>query len=148
MLKVGLINISGNPHPEYATVQSAGLDMRASYPDHVVRTLAPWTRVIVPTGIYLEIPNGYECQVRSRSGLAANQGVTVLNAPGTIDSDYRGEVKVILINMSDEPFQINDGDRIAQLVFQKVEHVEWDDTYKTVTTTQRGAGGFGSTGIK
>lgn len=142
-MKVKIINKSKNPLPQYQTEGSAGMDICANLDSAWL--LAPGHRVLVPTGIYLEIPQGYECQVRSRSGLAAKLGVAVLNSPGTIDSDYRGEVGVILINLGDGPVAINNGERIAQLVFSKVERTEWE-TAESLETTERGDGGFGSTG--
>lgn len=130
--------------PAYATDGAAGMDVRASIDEPI--TLMPLQRVLVPTGLYMSIPQGYECQVRPRSGLAAKHGVTVANAPGTVDSDYRGEVKVILVNLSDTPFVINDGERIAQLVFARHERVEWD-VVESLDQTDRGEGGFGHTGL-
>lgn len=144
-MKVKIVNHSDWPLPQYATSQSAGVDLRANITE--VITLQPLGRAIVPTGLFLEIPAGYEAQVRPRSGLAAKKGVTVLNSPGTIDSDYRGEVGVILVNLSSEPFVIVPGERIAQMVFARHEHVEWE-TVETVESSERGAGGFGSTGVK
>ncbi len=143
-LEVKIINKSSNELPAYATVGAAGMDIRASLSEPV--TLGPLARTLVPTGIYLSIPHGYECQVRPRSGLAAKHGVTVANAPGTIDSDYRGEVKVILVNISDTPFVINDGERIAQLVFARHEQVQWKSV-ESLDETERGDGGFGHTGV-
>ena len=144
-MKVKVINKSGNPLPAYATRLSAGLDVRADNAEPV--TLAPLGRAIVPTGLFLEIPAGYEVQVRPRSGLAAKRGITVLNAPGTIDADYRGEVCVILVNLGSEPFTIERGERIAQLVLARHETIEWEET-DTLAESGRGAGGFGSTGVK
>lgn len=144
-MKVKIVNHSDWPLPQYATSQSAGVDLRANITEEI--TLQPLGRAIVPTGLFLEIPAGYEAQVRPRSGLAAKKGVTVLNSPGTIDSDYRGEVGVILVNLSSEPFVIVPGERIAQMVFARHEHVEWE-TVETVESSERGAGGFGSTGVK
>ncbi len=145
LLKVRIINNSNNPLPAYATTGSSGMDLRANLTSPM--TLAPMERVMVPTGIFLEIPGGYEAQVRPRSGLAIKQGLTCLNSPGTIDADYRGELKVILINLSADPQVIEHGDRIAQMVFQKVELVDLELT-STISTTERNAGGFGHTGIK
>ena len=145
LLNVKIINRSHHPLPAYATSQSAGMDVRASIDTPL--TILPMQRVIVPTGLYLSIPQGYECQVRPRSGLAAKFGVTVANAPGTIDSDYRGEVKVILVNLSDVPFVINDGERVAQLVFARHEHVAFTEV-DSLDDTDRGEGGFGHTGLR
>lgn len=144
-MTVKIINRSGNPLPAYSTPFSAGMDVRASLQEPIV--LKPLGRAMVPTGLYLEIPAGYEVQVRPRSGLAAKKGVTVLNAPGTIDADYRGEVCVILVNLSNEDFVIENGERIAQLVLAKHEVIEWQETSE-LASSDRGTGGFGSTGIK
>ena len=144
-MKVKVINRSSNPLPEYATEFSAGLDVRAANEEPIV--LEPLGRAMVPTGLYLEIPAGYEVQVRPRSGLAAKKGITVLNAPGTIDADYRGEVCVILVNLSNVPFTVEKGERVAQLVLAKHEVIEWDET-DSLADSARGAGGFGSTGTK
>ncbi len=145
MIEVKIINHSKHALPDYETIASAGLDVRANLEQAI--TLKPLERTLVKTGLFLEIPVGYECQVRPRSGLALKKGITVLNAPGTIDADYRGEVGVILINLSNEDFVINDGERIAQLVFAKVEQAEWN-LVESLSETDRGSGGFGSTGIK
>jgi dUTP pyrophosphatase len=144
-LKVRIINHSTNPLPAYATPGSSGMDLRANLTASL--TLAPLERMMVPTGLFLEIPHGYEAQVRPRSGLALKQGLTCLNSPGTIDADYRGELKVILINLSGQPQVIEHGDRIAQMVFQKVELVDLELT-TTISTTERNEGGFGHTGVK
>lgn len=144
-MKVKVINRSGMDLPRYATEFSAGVDVRASIDTPV--TIEPMGRVVVPTGLYLEIPAGYEVQVRPRSGLAAKKGVTVLNAPGTIDADYRGEVCVILVNLSNEPFIVERGERIAQLVLARHEHIEWENA-ENLSDSERGEGGFGSTGTK
>lgn len=144
-MKVKVINKSGISLPAYATEFAAGMDVRAALDEPVV--LKPLGRAMVPTGLYLEIPAGYEVQVRPRSGLAAKKGVTVLNAPGTIDADYRGEVRVILVNLSSEDFVIENGERIAQLVLAKHEVIEWEET-DALASSERGAGGFGSTGVK
>lgn len=144
-MQVKVINKSGHALPAYETIASAGLDVRANITEPI--TLAPLERALVATGLYLEIPPGSECQVRPRSGLAFKKGVTVLNSPGTIDADYRGEVGVILINMSNDTFVVENGERIAQLVFAKVEQAEWQEVNE-LSTTDRGAGGFGSTGVK
>jgi len=143
MVKVKIVNRSSNPLPQYETPLSAGMDLRADLSEPMV--LQPMQRALVPTGIFIELPEGYEAQVRPRSGLAIKHGITVLNAPGTIDADYRGEVKVILINLSGEPFTINPGDRIAQMVISKHERAEWE-LVEELSPTERGAGGFGSTG--
>lgn len=142
-MNVQIVNLSGHPLPEYATPQSAGLDLRANLGAPL--TLAPLERVLVPTGLYIALPEGYEAQVRPRSGLALKHGITVLNSPGTVDADYRGELKVILVNLSNEPFVINDGERIAQMVVAKHEQVEWQPV-ETLEETERGAGGFGHSG--
>lgn len=140
---IHIINKSNNPLPAYATEQSAGMDLYA-FVDETIE-LAPLERKMIPTGIYLELPKGYEAQVRPRSGLAYKHGITVLNSPGTIDADYRGEVKVLLINFSQENFKINNSDRIAQLVIAKHESVSWIHV-NNLSETERSAGGFGSTG--
>lgn len=144
-MKVLVINKSNNELPAYETIGSAGLDIRAFIEESI--TLNPFERKLIKTGLFLEIPVGYEAQVRPRSGFALKNGVTVLNTPGTIDADYRGEVGVILINLSQEKVEIHSGDRIAQLVFAKVEQAEWAEV-ETLSETERGAGGFGSTGKK
>lgn len=144
-MKVKVINRSANALPEYATEFSAGLDVRANNDEPI--TLRPLGRAMVPTGLFLEIPSGYEVQVRPRSGLAAKKGVTVLNAPGTIDADYRGEVCVILVNLSDTDFVVEKGERIAQLILARHEHIEWEQVDE-LAESGRGAGGFGSTGTK
>ena len=144
-MKVLVINKSNNELPAYETIGSAGLDIRAFIEESI--TLKPLERKLVKTGLFIEIPVGYEAQVRPRSGFALKNGVTVLNSPGTIDADYRGEVGVILINLSQENVEIHTGDRIAQLVFAKVEQAEWNEV-ETLSETERGAGGFGSTGKK
>ena len=138
------MNRSANSLPEYATEFSAGMDVRADNVEPV--TIPPLGRALVPTGLYLEIPSGYEVQVRPRSGLAARKGVTVLNAPGTIDSDYRGEVCVILVNLGSEPFVVERGERIAQLVLARHEKIEWEAA-DSLEESVRGGGGFGSTGV-
>lgn len=144
-MKVKIVNKSRWQLPQYATPQSAGVDLRANTVEDII--LPPLGRTIVPTGLFLEIPAGYEAQVRPRSGLAAKKGVTVLNAPGTIDADYRGEVGVILVNLSQEPFTIAPGERVAQMVFARHEQVEWVEA-ESLEDSERGAGGFGSTGVK
>ena len=143
-LQVRIINKSGNPLPSYATPGSSGMDIRADLTESL--SLKPLERVLVPTGLFIELPLGYEAQVRPRSGLAVKQGITCLNTPGTIDSDYRGEIKIILINLSGDNQIIQPGDRIAQLVIQKVESAELIEV-DSITITERSSGGFGSTGI-
>lgn len=142
-MKVRIVNRSRNALPLYQTPLSAGMDVRADLEQSV--TLAPLGRAMIPTGLYVELPEGYEMQVRPRSGLAAKHGVTVLNSPGTIDADYRGEIRIILVNLSSEAFTIEPGERIAQLVVARHEQVEWEPV-EELGTTERGAGGFGSTG--
>ncbi len=142
-MKVKIVNRSAHALPAYATELSAGMDLRADLENPVV--LGPLERALVPTGLFIALPAGYEAQVRPRSGLAAKHGVTVLNTPGTIDADYRGEIKVILVNLSQDPFEIVPGERIAQLVVARHERVEWEPA-ETLDETGRGAGGFGSTG--
>ena len=142
-MKVKVINNSHHPLPRYETPLSAGMDVRANLSEPIV--LRPLERALVPTGLFVELPAGYEMQVRPRSGLAAKYGLTVLNAPGTVDADYRGEVKVILANLSNEEFTINDGERVAQLVVAQHAQVEWE-VAEELSDTERGAGGCGSTG--
>lgn len=142
-MRVPLVNHSPYPCPAYATAQSAGVDLRAHLEAPVL--LQPLQRTLVPTGLHIALPAGYEAQVRPRSGLAAKHGVTVLNTPGTIDADYRGEIKVILVNLSDRPFEIVPGERIAQMVIARHEQVQWE-LVENLDQTERGAGGFGSTG--
>lgn len=142
-MKVKIVNRSAYPSPSYATGKSAGMDLKADITEPV--TLGPLERAMIPTGLFLALPDGTEAQVRPRSGLAARHGISVLNAPGTIDADYRGEVKVILVNLSDEPFTVNPGERIAQMVIARYEKVEWDEV-EVLDETERGEGGFGSTG--
>ncbi len=143
-MEVKIVNKSDNQLPAYETVNSAGMDLRAYLPEGAI-VIKPLQRVLVPTGLFMEIPEGYEGQVRPRSGLAIKSGITVLNTPGTIDADYRGEVKIILINLSDTDFTINSGDRIAQIIFAKCEQMEVVNV-ETLSETERGAGGFGHTG--
>lgn len=143
-MKVQIINRSKHQIPAYETLLSAGMDIRANI-DHTI-TIKPLERVIVKTGLTIALPSGYEAQIRPRSGLAAKKGITVLNSPGTIDADYRGEIGVILINLSTEDFLINDGDRIAQMVVAKHERVDFEQV-KVLSETSRGSGGFGSTGV-
>ena len=142
-MEVKIINKSKHELPAYETIASAGMDLRANINESV--TLQPLERAIIKTGLFIELPIGYEAQVRPRSGLAAKKGITVLNAPGTIDADYRGEVGVILVNLSNEAFTLNDGERIAQLVIAKHERAQWTET-SLLSETSRGSGGFGSTG--
>jgi len=142
-MKVSVINKSQWPLPEYATPQSAGLDLKADTKEPIL--LEPLQRALVPTGLFIALPKGFEAQVRPRSGLAAKHGITVLNSPGTIDADYRGEIKVILVNLSNEPFEIVPGERIAQMVVARHETVEWNEV-ESLEETARGEGGFGSTG--
>ena len=142
-INIKIVNISSNPLPQYATKGSSGMDIRASLDIPV--TLQPLERTLIPTGLFVEIPTGYEIQIRPRSGLAIKQGITCLNTPGTIDSDYRGEIKIILINLSSEEQVINHGDRIAQMIVQKTERAEFEKV-EFLDETERAAGGFGHTG--
>ena len=144
-MKISIVNHSHHPLPEYATPLSTGLDLRANLEQPV--TLAPLERALIPTGLRIALPEGYEAQVRPRSGLAARHGLTLLNSPGTIDADYRGEISVILVNLSHEPFVVNDGERIAQLVVARHEQVQWS-LVEELAPTQRGEGGFGHSGVK
>ena len=144
-MKVRIVNESQWPSPSYATVNSAGVDLKANIVEPIV--LQPLQRAVVPTGLKIALPEGTEAQVRPRSGLAAKHGVTVLNSPGTIDADYRGEIGVILVNLSDKAFIVNPGERIAQMVVARYERVEWDEVSE-LDSTDRGEGGFGSTGRK
>ncbi len=144
-LKIKIVNTSSLPLPQYSTSLSAGMDLRADIEEPL--TIAPLGRVIVPTGIRIELPEGYEAQIRPRSGLAAKHGVTVLNTPGTIDADYRGEIKVILVNLSDTPFTFERGERIAQMVISSYTRAEWVETDE-LGESARGEGGFGHTGVK
>lgn len=144
-MKIQVVNRSHHPLPQYATPLSAGLDLRANLNEPI--TLEPLQRVLVPTGLFIALPEGYEAQVRPRSGLALKRGVTVLNSPGTVDADYRGEVGVILVNLSQEPFVIQDGERIAQMVIARHEQAQWEQV-DVLNETERGAGGFGHSGIK
>ncbi|MCI2082766.1 MAG: dUTP diphosphatase [Bacteroidales bacterium] len=144
-MKLKIVNVSGNPLPGYATKQSAGMDLRASLSEPV--TIGPMERAMVPTGISIELPDGYEAQVRPRSGLAAKHGISIVNAPGTIDSDYRGEIKVLLVNLSKEQFTIENGERIAQMVISKYEKADLEEVPE-LDGSERGDGGFGSTGTK
>lgn len=142
-MKVQIINQSKHPLPQYATEQSAGMDLRANLDEPVV--MKPLERCLIPTGLYISLPKGFEAQVRPRSGMAIKHGIGVLNSPGTIDADYRGEIRVILVNLSSEPFTIQDGERIAQMVIARHEQVEWEQV-DVLDETERGAGGFGHTG--
>lgn len=145
MLKVKIVNNSQWPDPAYATPCSAGMDLRADITEPIV--IQPLERVLVPTGISIELPVGYEAQIRPRSGLATKKGITVINSPGTVDADFRGELKTSLVNLSSEPFTLVPGERIAQMVVAAHERVEWEDV-EVLSETQRGAGGWGSTGSK
>lgn len=144
-MNIKIINKSSHPLPNYETIASAGMDIRANLTESVV--LKPLERTIIKTGLFLELPIGYEAQVRPRSGLAAKNGVTVLNSPGTIDADYRGEIGIILVNLSTQDFVIENGERIAQLIIAKHDRAEWLEV-TTLSETDRGEGGFGSTGVK
>ncbi len=143
MTKVKIINQSNNPLPTYATEGSSGMDVRAFINETI--TLQPLERALIPTGLFIELPQGFEAQIRPRSGLAIKQGITCLNTPGTVDADYRGEIKIILINLSNEIQSVHNGDRIAQMVIQKVEKIDWELSVE-LEETERNAGGFGSTG--
>lgn len=142
-MKVKIITKSQHPLPAYETILSAGMDLRASLTESII--LQPMQRALIPTGLYIELPAGTEAQIRPRSGLAFKHGITVLNSPGTIDADYRGEIKVLLINLSQEPFEIKDSERIAQMIISKHETVEWQ-LVESINQTERGEGGFGHTG--
>ncbi|MET4105531.1 dUTP diphosphatase [Hymenobacter sp. UYP22] len=144
-MQIPVINQSKHPLPEYQTAHAAGLDVRANLPEPI--TLKPLQRALIPTGLFLEIPVGYEMQVRPRSGLAYKHGIGIVNSPGTIDADYRGELKVLLVNLSDQEFVVQDGERVAQLVVARHETITWQPT-ETLSETQRGTGGYGSTGVR
>ena len=144
-MQINIINTSAHPLPSYETLASAGMDLRASIQEPI--SLKPLERALVKTGLFIELPLGYEAQVRPRSGLALKKGITVLNSPGTVDADYRGEIGVILVNLSSETFVVENGERIAQLVIAKHERAEWNEV-AALSETERGAGGFGSTGLK
>lgn len=144
-MQINIINTSSHPLPSYETLASAGMDLRAAIQEPIC--LQPLARALVKTGLFIELPIGYEAQVRPRSGLALKKGITVLNSPGTVDADYRGEIGVILVNLSSEPFVIENGERIAQMVITKHERAEWNQV-DALSETERGAGGFGSTGVK
>ena len=145
MMKVKIVNHSPFDLPAYATALSAGMDLRADLKEPLV--LRPLERAMVPTGLHIELPAGFEAQIRPRSGLAAKHGISIVNAPGTIDADYRGEIKVILVNLSNEPFTVNPGERIAHMVVARHEQVEWEQV-EVLEDSARGSGGFGSTGKK
>lgn len=144
-MKVNIINQSKHALPTYQTQSSAGMDLRANLDSSL--TLKPLQRALVPTGLYLELPHGYEAQIRPRSGLAYKYGISIVNSPGTIDADYRGEIKVLLVNLSDQEFIVTDGERIAQMVVARHETVQWQESV-ALSETERGAGGYGSTGTK
>ncbi len=144
-MKIKIVNTSRHSLPDYATAYAAGMDLRANLEQPVV--LQPLERYLVPTGIFIQLPVGYEAQIRPRSGLAVKHGISIVNSPGTIDADYRGEIRVILVNLSNEVFTINDGERICQMVIAQHAHVEWEPV-DALDETQRGAGGFGHTGKK
>ena len=144
-MKVNIVNRSRFELPQYATVHSAGLDLRADLEEPV--TLKPLERSLVPTGLYIELPEGFEAQIRPRSGLAAKHGISLVNTPGTIDPDYRGEIKVIVVNLSDVPFTLQPGERIAQMVIARFEHISWNEV-EMLSESARGEGGFGHTGVK
>lgn len=144
-MNVKIINRSHHPLPQYATELSAGMDLRAFVSESI--TIQPLERKLIPTGLFIELPSGYEAQVRPRSGLAYKYGITVLNSPGTIDADYRGEIGVVLVNLSDTPFIIEDGERIAQLVVARYERIAWKNS-DTLSESERGVGGFGHTGTR
>lgn len=145
MVKIKVVNTGCQPLPAYATSQSAGMDLRANIESPI--TLHPMERTLVPTGIRIELPEGYEAQVRPRSGLALKHGITVLNTPGTIDSDYRGELKVLLVNLSNDDFVVNAGERVAQMVIARHETATWEEV-EVLVETERGEGGYGHTGVK
>ena len=142
-MKINIINKSGLALPQYETAHAAGMDMRAFTPEEIV--IKPMQRILVPTGLHIELPIGYEAQIRPRSGLAYKHGISIVNSPGTIDADYRGEIKVLLINLSDTDFVVNNGDRIAQMVIAKHETISWENV-EELSDTARGAGGYGHTG--
>lgn len=144
-MRIKIVNQSSNPLPEYSTVHSAGMDLRANLTEAIV--LKPLQRILVPTGLFIELPVGFEAQIRPRSGLALKKGITVLNSPGTIDADYRGEIGIILINLSDQDFVIEHGERICQMVIARHEHIGWE-LVEILEETERGSGGFGHTGKK
>ncbi len=143
-MRIRVINKSTNPLPAYETELSAGMDLRAFISEEI--TIKPLQRIVIPTGLYMELEKGFEAQIRPRSGLALKHGITVLNSPGTIDADYRGEIKILLINLSDTAFTIKNGDRIAQMIISKHEQIGWEDAV-SLNETSRGAGGYGHTGV-
>ena len=143
-IKVKIINKSHHPLPAYETPESAGMDVRAFLEKPVV--LKPLERTLIPTGLYIQLPAGYECQIRPRSGLALRHGISIVNSPGTVDADYRGEIGIIVINLSNEPFTINDGERICQMVIKEYTHVQWEEVDR-IDETKRGSGAFGHTGV-
>ena len=145
MLKIKVVNKGHQPLPQYATAQSAGMDLRANIDEPI--TLKPLERRLIPTGLHIALPVGYEAQIRPRSGLATKKGITVINSPGTVDADFRGELRTSLVNLSNEPFELVPGERIAQMVVARHERVEWEDV-EFLSETERGAGGWGSTGSK
>ena len=144
IMTIRIINRSSNILPSYETAASAGMDLRASLQESII--LKPMQRQLIPTGLFIELPVGYEAQIRPRSGLALKHGISILNTPGTIDADYRGEIKILLINFSDTDFDVSDGDRIAQMIVASHEQVQWDEV-ELLTETARGAGGYGHTGL-
>ena len=144
-MKINIVNRSRFSLPQYATVHSAGLDLRADLEQSLI--LKPLERSLVPTGLFIELPEGYEAQIRPRSGLAIKHGISLVNTPGTIDPDYRGEIKVIVVNLSDVPFTLEPGERIAQMVIARFEHISWNEV-ESLSETERGEGGFGHTGVK
>lgn len=144
-MEVKIVNKSKHPLPSYATELSAGMDLRANIQEDIV--LKPLQRVLVPTGLFISLPHGFEAQIRPRSGLALKSGITLLNTPGTIDADYRGEIGVILVNLSDKDFVVKDGERIAQMVIARYENIQWNEVGE-LDETERGAGGFGHSGVK
>lgn len=144
-MKIRIVNRSKHNLPAYETIASAGMDLRADLDNPIV--LPPLERTLVPTGLFIELPEGYEAQIRSRSGLLINKGISIVNSPGTIDADYRGEIRIILVNLSNEEFVIEDGERIAQMVIAKHERAEWTEV-EQLNDTERGSGGFGHTGKK
>lgn len=143
-LKVKIINKSHHQLPAYETPESAGMDVRANLNSPI--TLQPLERALIPTGLYMQLPTGHECQIRPRSGLALRHGISIVNSPGTVDADYRGEIGVIVINLSNEPFTINDGERICQMVITQYSHVAWEEV-EEIDRTKRGSGAFGHTGV-
>ena len=145
-ISVKIVNNSHHPLPAYSTIDSAGMDVRAYLPNGPI-VLKPMERRLIPTGLHIELPQGYECQIRPRSGLALKHGLTIVNSPGTIDADYRGEIGVILMNLSQDEFIVNDGERICQMVVKEYTRVEWVQT-ESLSSTERGEGGFGHTGVK